>query len=420
MAAPQSNFRSFIGVYKDTINGYISANYASGVTSIVIQNVVGTPATGKTMTIVDGPLTEQVTVSGYSAGTVTCAATANAHQANVYVFFQTTSGIAPASLLRVTKIDFSDNYDNKLYDMGHRGSQAQIYGAQQGMRLGNISIEGDLFPDEFGWLCGSFFGAYDYTVTSGSSPTTYAFSPANAAASNGQPTPYVFYDYNPGDNTLRVFAKAVVSDLAISFDPTALTKWTATAMSFASGVITAPTVATALAVGFSSFKPLPSRQGSVTIASTYSGFVEKADYAFKREEFAAINTLQGIQDPLALFGGPISCSVKVSMIMVDDGLLNDYINQTQPAIVLTALQGTGTGPNPGIPSTTGTNGIVIQTTQSNFVDVKTVQSGAYVTLDGSFDALSNPTDATTAGTGYSPAKVTLSVGTNTGSASTPY
>ena len=420
MAAPQSNYRSFVGVYKDTINGNLSANYASGVTSVVLQNVVGTPASGKTMTIVDGPLTEQVTVSAYSAGTVTCSATANAHSANVYCFFQTTTGIDPTALLRITKLSFTDAYDNKLYDTGFRGSQAMNYGAQQGMRVGNIAIEGDLIPDEFGWILGSFFGAYDYTATSGSNPTTYAFSPANSAASNGQPTPYVFYDYNPGDNTLRVYAKAVISDLQISFDPGALTHWTASGMSFASGVITPPSATTALAVGYSSFKPLPSRQGSLTINSTYTGLVEKADYTFKREEFKAINTLQGIQDPLSLFGGPVTCSVALTAVMTDDTLYNYYINQNQYAIVLTALQGSGGGANPGIPSTTATNGIVIQTTQSNFEDFKVVQEGSYVTLNGAYQGLANATDASTAGGGYSPAKVTLSVGTNTGSSSTPY
>lgn len=53
MAAPQSNFRSFVGVYKDTVNGTLSTNYPVGATSIVLQNIVGTPTTSDTMTIVD-------------------------------------------------------------------------------------------------------------------------------------------------------------------------------------------------------------------------------------------------------------------------------------------------------------------------------------------------------------------------------
>jgi hypothetical protein len=411
MAGPQSAYRLFTGVYKDTINANLSTNYASGVTSIVLQNVVGTPATAQTMTIVDGPLTEQVAVSAWNSGTstATVAATANAHSANVYVFFQLTSGIGPSALLRMTKVEATDNYDNKLYDTGYRGSQAMQFGAQQGMRVGNLSFEGDLFPDEFGWILGSFFGAYDYTATSGSSPTTFAFSPQNTG--NGQPTPYVFYVYNPGDNTLSVYAKAVISDLTIKFDPVALTQWTASGMSFARGVISSPSAATALGVGFSSFKPLPSRQGAITIAGTYTGVTESLTYTFKREEFAPIYTLQGIQDPLALFSGPVSCTVATSLVMTDDTIYNDYINITQPTFQVSALQGTGTA----------SNGLVIHNNVANFEDIKVGLTGkAYVTLDGSFTGLANTTDASTAGTGYSPAKVTLSVGTNSGSSSTPY
>src|SRR6185437_9482188 len=100
-----SSYRSFTGVFKDTINANLSTNYPSGSTAIVLQNVVGTPANLQTMTIVDGPLTEQVAVSNYVSGTktVTVGATANAHSANVYVFFQVTAGIGPTALLRETK-----------------------------------------------------------------------------------------------------------------------------------------------------------------------------------------------------------------------------------------------------------------------------------------------------------------------------
>jgi hypothetical protein len=410
MAGPQSAYRLFTGVYKDTINANLSTNYNSGVTSIVLQNVVGTPATAQTMTIVDGPNTEQVAISAYNSGTktVTCAATANAHSANIYCFFQLTSGIGPTALLRCTKVEYDDNYDNKLYDTGFRGSQAMEFGAQQGMRVGGITLEGDLFPDEFGWLCGSFFGAYDYTGTGGGSPTTYAFSPQNGG--NGQPTPYIFYFYNPGDNTVAVYAKAVISDLSITFDPAALTKWTASGMSFARGVIAAPTAANALAVGFSNFKPLASRQAAVTINSVYTGVTESLTYAFKREQFGPVYTLQGIQDPLALFSGPVSLNVKSDLVMVDDVIYNDYINISQPTFEVSALTGSGTGQK----------GIDIHCQLANFEDIKVAPKGAYMNLSGSFTGLANTTDASTAGGGYSPALVTLSVGTVTGSSSTPY
>ena len=125
MAAPQSAARSFIGVYKDTVNATLSTNYAASTSSFVLQNIVGTPTSSMTVTIVDGYLTEQLAITcvdlGHQhAGHAT--ASANAHSANVYCFFQTTSGIGPTALMRATKIEFDDNYDNKLYDTGFRGS----------------------------------------------------------------------------------------------------------------------------------------------------------------------------------------------------------------------------------------------------------------------------------------------------------
>ena len=406
MAGPQSAFRSFTGVSKDTINGNLAANQAIGSTSIVLQNVVGSPANLMTMTIFDGANSEQVAVSAYNSGTktVTVGATTIAHSANTYVSFVLTANIAPTALLRVTKLEYKDVYDNKLYDTGYRGSQAAQYGAQQGMRVGNISLEGDLFADEFGWILGSFFGAYDYTATSGSNPTTYAFSPQNTG--NGQPTPYIFYNYNPGDNTVSMYAKSIISDLTITMDPSALMKWTASGMSFARAVVPAPTAANALAVGFSAFKPVPGRLGATTIGGSATGLVENATYTFKRNEFAPIYTLQGVQDPLALFSGPVTLSVKTSIVMTDDVVYNDYINITQPTWEVSAIAG----------ATSAQNGIDIKTQLANLEDVTVTQTGkAYVYLDANFTALANTTNASTAGTGYSPALVTISVGTNTGS-----
>ena len=80
MAGLQSAFRSFTGVFKDNINGNLASNMAAAATSMPLQNVVGTPATAQTALIVDGPLTEQVAVSAYNAGTHTATVAATAKQ----------------------------------------------------------------------------------------------------------------------------------------------------------------------------------------------------------------------------------------------------------------------------------------------------------------------------------------------------
>jgi len=402
----QSAFRSWIGVAKDTQNGNLSASVAASGTSLTLKNLTAASSTvGATYSaiIVDGVLTETVACTGAISGvtdgsTVAVAALGFAHSPNAYVYFQLTASIGPTAFVPVTSMDFSDDYV-QLYDKNMRGSQADIYGAQQGTRIGNIALAGDIFPDTFGYLLSSFFGAYDFTATAGIVPTQYAFSPQNTG--NGQPPSYLFYDYNPGASNTRVYAKAICSDLAVKFAPSALAGYTATIKSFASGVVANPAT---IPPAFSSFTPLPARTATVSIGGTITGKVEHADYAFKRQSFGEIFTLQGIQDPLAIFSGPVAASVKTSIIVDDDVQLLNYINQSQPAFTLTARIGQGVAAND--------NGVTIQCTQANYEQVKLVQHGkAYVFIDVPFQAIANTTDKTTAGGGLSPAKVTLSTKT---------
>ena len=413
--SPQSAYRSFVGVAKDTANANLQVAHIVGVSTLTLRTIVNGGTTSLTVAgatfsavIVDGVLTETVACSGNLTGTIdgstiACAALANAHTPNAYVYFQLTASVGPTAFLSVTKLDFHDDYV-QLYDKGYRGSQADIYGAQQGTRVANISLDGDLFPDTFGYLMSSMCGAYDYTATAGIVPTQYAFSPLNTG--NGQPQPYLFYDYNPAASNTRVYAKAVVSDLNIKFAPGALASYTSTIKAFASGVVANPAT---IPPAFSSFTPLPARAGTVSIGGTITGKVEMADYSFKRQAFGEIFTLQGIQDPLAIFGGPLALSVKSSIIVDDDVQLLNYIQQSQPSFTLTARIGQGAAATD--------NGITIQVTKANYEAVKVVQTGkAWVTLDVPFQGLANATDATAAGGGLSPAKVTLStkaVGTGT-------
>ena len=404
--SPQSSFRSFVGVAKDSTNANLQIAHAAGATTLTLRTIVNGGATsivvaGATFSavIVDGVLGETVACTGNATGitdgsTIACGALTNAHSANAYVYFQVTASIGPSAYLSVTKIDQADAYV-QLYDKGYRGSQADIYGAQQGTRVGNLGLDGDLFPDTFGYLMSSLCGAYDYTATSGINPTSYAFSPLNTG--NGQPSPYLFYIYEPGAGNTRVYAKAVVSDLNIKFAPGALVGYTSTVKAFASTVVANPVT---IPPAFSTFTPLPSRVGSVTIGGTISAKVESADYSFKRQAFGEIFTLQGIQDPLAIFGGPLAVSVKATAIADDDVELLRYINQTQPSFTINARIGGGAAATD--------NGIQIQTSKANYEAVKIMNTGkAWVVVDLPFQAIANAVDSTTAGGGLSPAKTTI-------------
>lgn len=487
---PQSAYRSWLGVSKNTTYGSLGATYPTSTTTFVLTNVTGTPANTQAVVFVDGNNTETLAVSSWTSGTSTLVTTSSsqfAHNANTQVFFQTLGAVGPTAFMPVTKLDFSDKYD-QLYAKPYIGSQVTATGAQQGMRIANFSVEADLYADTFGYIASSFFGAYDYvssisniqlaslsatsgsvitasvssaasfvigqevtltgavtggtgnwnavlgqtqvasvgtnsfTFTTGASvsgaptvsgasvstPNAYSFSPQNT--SNGQPPPYIFWDYNPGNSNLRVYYGAVVSDLTIKMDPAALTQITASGMAFAGGVVagTGSTSVAAASVSvptptYSTFTPVATRVGGTTIAGNINPDVLTCEFDFKREEFGPVNTIQGTQDPLSIFSGPITATAKWSLVQADDTLLNQYINQTQPSFQIAAVKGAGTA----------ANGVFIHENQANYEDVKITQTGkAYVTLDGGHTAIANTTDASTAGGGYSPARVTVNTGTS--------
>ena len=402
----QSSRRSWIGIQPTAADGILSTSYAAGVTSIVLSNVqtwLTAPATGQVMVIVDGYNTEQVTVTTYATGTVTCPITVNAHGAGCYVYFQAAAVPTLAAYIPVTKMDAQDNIA-MMGDKGFRGSQASEYGVQQGMRIGKLSIDGDFFPDTAGYFLASLFGYYKYVATVAStSPTTYAFSQCNSAPANtpGQPAPILVYAYNPSNGNTRVFARAVASDFTLKVDPASLMSFSCNLMSYASGVVTSPT---SIPPAFSSFTPVASRVATMSLAGSTSIKVETAEFAWKRGEAAAINTLQGIQDPMALFVGPLDLSIKAKLVCDSDTELNYFLKGTQNALKLTATQGT----------TDQVNGITVQCTKVNYNDANISRDKAYVELTCDIDAIANTTDVATGGNGYSPALVTLSTnGTGT-------
>ena len=371
-----------------TIAGVNQSFYVTASSSTTATITI--PSSSVTGTFTSGGVASQIT--GCTVGAMTYA-----HPANTYVLFQTTTSTGPTAYIPVTKLDFSDDY-NQLYDKGFRGSNVDIYGAQQGIRMGNISIDGDFFADTAGYLLQSLFGAYDYTANSGTTPNQYAFSPLNYG--NAQPAPFVLYDYNPAASNVRMYARSIVSDMTIKADPGALLGYSATIKSFASGVVTTVNP-TALPPTFSSFTPVPARYLSATIGGNASNKLETAEYTFKRA-LDPIVTLEGIQDPLMFFSGTLSVACKASVLADDDVELLRYINQTQPAFVVSGRT----------TATTSGTGISITTTSANYENVKVMQGGkAWVTVDIPFQALANSTDKTTAGGGLSPVKVILYTGT---------
>jgi hypothetical protein len=161
-------------------------------------------------------------------------------------------------------------------------------------------------------------------------------------------------------------------------------------MGFASGVVANPAT---IPPAYSAFTVIPSRVAFCTIGGTITPKVMNYEINLKREEFGEIPTLQGIQDPLAIFAGPAVASCKSLLVVDDDVQLLNYLNGSQPSFLLTANQGSGSA----------ANGVKVQTTKANYEAVKVIQDGkAYITLEVPFTAIANSTDKSTAGGGLSP------------------
>ena len=381
---PLPSYKTWSGFAYDRINGFLSGSVAASATSFTLANVTGTlpsGATTATAVILDGANTETVSVTNVSGSTVTCSATANAHSANCYVTWQTASSFAPSAYFPLEKADPADDY-TQLLDVAYRGSAVTTVAAVQGMRMSSWDLSGTVYADTFGYLLGAFFGAEDYTS---GSPNSHAFSVLNSGTMQPTPTTLFFYDaYNT-----RIFAGGHITSLTITLDPSGLIKWSAKWIGRASGVITTPTTS------FTSLKPIPAWTGSLSVASSSLFNTESFEVTLTRENSEQVAGLIGVQDPAAVWVGPVKAVGKVTYWKQDDTQYNYVVNETQPTVLLSSTQGTSSALN-------------IQMTSCNLSEPKIVaDSKSYVIEEFSFEGLANSTDATTSGGGISPVKVTL-------------
>ena len=390
---PIASYRSWVGIAADRSNGQLTSAISSSATSLPVTNLSSGTSTlitsaGATYSaiIVDGPLTEVVACSGnLTSGSIACAATANAHSANVYVMFQLTASVGPTAYLPVEKFNPIDTYA-QLYDKTLRGYQVDSIGAVAGVRTSAWDLSGPIFADTYGYILGGLFGSEDYTV---GTPSTHAFAVMNTGTY--QPVAYALYFYD-GVN-VRIFAGGKFTESTISIDPKALMMHATKYIARASGV-----VATSYTTAFTTILPTTSWSASTTIGASSSLVCLTGQITFSRLNPDSPVTLQGIQDPYTIWVGQMSVKGQLDVVKEDDAQLSNYFNESQPILKWAALTGSGSTQT----------GITVQCTKANYETAKTdTQTGGFVRETFTFEAIANTTDKTTAGTGYSPAKVTL-------------
>lgn len=379
---PLATYRSFLGVAKESSATTLAAAVAAGATTVTIVGT-GVPASS-TIFIWDGPLSESKAVSaGGGTSSLTVAALTSAHPAGVYITSQLTASLGPTDYIPLTTIEPEDTY-LALDDKGYRGSVGDVYNLVQGPAHSEFSLGGDVFADTIGYAIGGILGATDFT---GGTPNTHAFSAKNTG--DTQPTSFTLYDYDAA--TTRGYASSRFSNLSFKFNNEGLLTWTGKATGMASGIVATPTPS------FSTVAPLASWIGVVTIGGTVVNTLIDGDFNISRP-VNAIQTMDSTQHPYKIWSSaPVQADGKLTFVMEDETELLRMINNTQPSLDLLFSTGSGASQQQ----------IQFHCTKAAYRTAKVNRGQDYVQIDVSFTGLANTTDATTAGTGYTPCKLTL-------------
>jgi hypothetical protein len=391
---PVAGFRGWVGFAKPNGFSYLTAAVSAAGTTLTIATSgfgITAPAAASTIYIIDGANSEVVTNSaGGGTGSQTVSAFANNHAANVPIVSQLTASKGPAGWIPATNISPSDMIAF-IDDKGIRGSNVSAYNSVQATQHAELEIDGDVFTDEFGYVLGSIYGAVDF---SSGTPNSHTFAGMNTAASNGQPTPLLVFIYN--GNNVRLYAGAKCSEVAMKFDVggnlSYTSKWTSFGSLVATGIATTST--------FTTVTPQGAWQAAGSINSVTVPNILSADFTIKRDSIEAIQTLDGSQQATVVWSGPLSTAGNLNLTYEDDTNIALFLAGAPIPVTFTLSNGSGATQSY----------IQLQMTKAIFVDgwkVSLPGSKGYVEVGGPVTAVSNTTDANTAGGGYSPSRVLL-------------
>lgn len=268
-------------------------------------------------------------------------------------------------------------------DKGLRGSMTDVYDEIPTIKSSTFDFAGDVFPDSIGWMLTGVLG--DLVTTGASVPYSHALAVLNSG--DGQPPTYTLTDYYVVNT--RQYPGAKFTDLDIKFNADGLLTYTAKAVALPSVTTTAPTPS------YTTVGPMASWVGVVTIGGTAVHTVMDGNVNIKRP-VTVIPTVDGSQNPHALWSGPVSVSGKLTLVMEDESQLTNYLTNVQPSLDITFSTGTGAS-------------LVSLKLHMTSVSYQTADIGRgkeYVELSVSFTAKGNATDTGASG-GFSPIKATL-------------
>ena len=296
--------------------------------------------------------------------------------------------VAPTDFIPVAKdslkpVDIVD----PLYDTGLRGSNVVNYAYIQGRTRSTFDFGGAVFADTIGYGLAGLLGSV--ATTGASAPYTHTISLLNSLTSDVdvQPISYTLTDFYAVD--VRSYPGCQFSDFSLKFNADGMLEYDTKTTGWASSTVADPTPT------FSTVLPTPVWRGTVSIGGSAVATAMEGSIEMTRG-VTPIYGISNTQNPYQVFLGALEVTGNIKFVMENDSQLINFLNNTQPAIVLNWAYGTGA------------TAVQIQATISKGAYTAAVieRGDDFVSVAIEFNAQANTTDDGASG-GYAPIKWVL-------------
>jgi hypothetical protein len=241
--------------------------------------------------------------------------------------------VAPTDFIPVGKDTLKpQDMVDALYDQGLRGSNVLNYNYIPGRKHSTFDFGGAVFADTIGYSIAGLLG--DVATVGASAPYTHTISLKNSLTSgtDTQPISYTLTDFYAVD--VRSYPGCQFSDFSLKFNADGMLEYDSKTMGFSSSTVSDPTPT------FSTVLPTPVWRGTVSIGGSAVSNAMNGNIDMKRP-VTPIYGVASTQDPYQVFLGALEVTGKITFIMETDAQLENFLNNSQPAIVLNWAYGSG-------------------------------------------------------------------------------
>ena len=243
------------------------------------------------------------------------------------------TAVAPTHFIPVM-VDSLNPVDlvDPLYDTGLRGSMVTNYNYLQGRTRSTFDFGGSVFADTIGFPIAGIMGSV--ATVGASAPFTHTMSLLNASAvgADSQPASYTLTDFYAAD--VRSYPGIQFHDFSLKLNADGMLEYDAKGTGFLSEVVSTPTPS------FSTVLPTQVWLGTVSIGGSQVSNAITGNIDMTRS-VTPIYGIASTQDPYQIFVGALETTGKFTFVMENDSQLLNFLDYSQPAIVLNWNYGTG-------------------------------------------------------------------------------